>query len=111
MSQFVTREDLYLKAFAFETVTIASASAVTSFTSLTHSPAGDHQPVRKAQVWVDSVNAILYRIDGGTASSTSGHQVAASSTFFVYGKDQIDNFSVLSATSGTAAGITVTYFR
>ena len=105
-------ERYFLEAFAFETVTVASASATAALTNNTFSPRDrDVLPVKKALVYVGSTNAIRFRIDGGSASSTSGHHILINTSIELYGYTQIDNFSCVSFTSGTTAEITVTYLR
>lgn len=63
-----------------------------------------------AQAALVAVNTkgIHYRIDGGTPTSTVGMPVAASSTFQVVGRNNLENFKVIE--DSASADIYVTYY-
>lgn len=53
---------------------------------------------------------LRYTVDGTTPTSTDGHAAAATSTFWVFGREAIRDFRAI-RTGGSDATIKVTYYR
>lgn len=98
-------------AFAFELISVASATIATSFTSTVYKPAGANIPVRKATIYVNAGPIINITVDGTTVTTGTGHALTSFMTYNVFGAENIKNFRTTSTKSGTAGSISVTYFR
>jgi plastocyanin len=100
-----------LTAFAFETITVASASTETTLTSTSYNPAGRGLPVKKATIYVNPGPNVRFTLEGTTVTTGTGHAITAFMTYDVFGHENIKNFKCTSSKSATTGEITVTYFR
>jgi hypothetical protein len=100
-----------LQAFAYETLAVASGTGATSLTRTVYQPAGAGLPARAAHVVVDTVSTINYTFGGVTAGTATGHFATPTQVIKLEGNNQIRDFRLIAATSGTAAQVSVTYFR
>lgn len=98
-----------LTAFAFETLAVASANTATSLSRTVYDVKG--QPARAAYVVVTTGPLISYTYGGVTVGSATGHKATPFQLIELYGNQQIRDFQTTSVSSGTAAAVTVTYFR
>lgn len=80
--------------------TMSSLSSAVPFTTL---PA--RAKVARVQV---RTQAIHYREDGGTPTSTVGHQIQPTGYFYVRGREKLENFRVIQDTA--SASIYVSYY-
>lgn len=98
-------------AFAFETITIASASGVTRLSSTAYNASTGGLPARKALIYVDAGPNIRFTLNGTTVNTGTGHNITAFMYQEIYGHENIKNFQATSTKEGTAGQITATYFR
>ena len=98
-------------AFAFETLTVASANVATSLTKSKYAPSSGGLPARAAIVVVTTGPLISYVYGGVTVGSATGHKATPFTPIPLYGNQQIRDFRTTSVSSATVAGITVTYFK
>lgn len=96
-------------AFAFETLTVASANVATKLSSSVYNKAG--LPARYAMVVVTTGPLISYTYGGVTVGSATGHKATPFQPIELTGHQQIRDFQTTSVSSGTEAGVTVSYFR
>lgn len=96
-------------AYAFETLAVASANAATSLSRAVYDKAG--LPARAAIVVVTTGPLISYTYGGVTVGSATGHKATPFQAIPLTGHQQIRDFQTTSVSSGTEAGITVSYFR
>lgn len=92
--------------FAFETLSPA-ASAV-GFTSATYHV--DGASVGTTAIVSVNSGSIRVRVDGGTATTTVGHQYVVGDVFLVTGVENMTDFSCISDDGGTAE-LAVSYSR
>ena len=98
-------------AFAYETLAVASGTGVTSLTKTVYQPASGGLPARAATIVVDTVSTINYTLGGVTAGTATGHFATPTQIIKLEGNQQIRDFRTIAATTGTAAQISVTYYR
>jgi len=103
--------DRELTAFAFETLTVASANVATSLTKSKYAPSGGGLPARAATVIVNTTGLISYVYGGVTVGSAIGHVATPFDKIELCGNQQIRDFSTTAVTSATAMEISVSYFR
>jgi len=96
-------------AFAFETLSVQSGNLATSLSSTVYNKAG--LPARAATIVVTTGPIISYVYGGVTVGSATGHKATPYTTIELYGNQMIRDFRTTSVSSGTAAGVTVTYFK
>ena len=97
-------------AFAFETITVASANIATNLTKSVYD-SGNGLPARAAIITVGTGPLVSYVFGGVTVGSATGHTATPFSTINLVGNQQIRDFSSTSVSSGTTAVLKVTYFR
>ena len=97
-------------AFAFETLTVASANVATSLTRSKYHLSGN-LPARYAILTVGTGPQISYVFGGVTVGSATGHRASVFGVIPLYGNQQIRDFRTTSVSSGTTATLYVSYFR
>lgn len=98
-------------AFAFETLSIQSGNLSTSLSRTVYAPTNTGLPARMATIVVTTGPLMSYVYGGVTVGSATGHKATPFSEINLYGNQQIRDFRSTSVSSGTAAAVTVTYFR
>ena len=96
-------------AYAFETLAVASANTATSLSSSVYNKGGVF--ARAAVVVVATGPLISYTYGGVTVGSATGYKATPFQIIELVGNQQIRDFQATSVSSGTAAAVTVSYFR
>lgn len=94
------------EAYAFESISVTSGAAVGG-TVATYQPTGA-APVRGAMVTCDTAN-VRYRMDGGSPTTTVGHQLPTSGWTLILGTNNVRNLKFIA--ESTTATVRVTYLR
>lgn len=97
-------------AFNHEAVTVSTVAI--GGTAATLAPTDGTRAAKAAVISVDT-NPIRYRMDGQAAvTNTTGHYVAAGTTFTIFGGKNISNLRMIrDSTAGADATVRITYLR
>jgi hypothetical protein len=95
-------------AFAFETITVATAAIGT--TAATRTPTTGGAGAARAVLGPLELGQVRYRYDGTDPSSTVGHLLEIGQTLVLEGAANIAQFKAI-RTGGTSGSLPVTYER
>jgi len=99
-----------LTAYAFETVTVASANVASSLSKEVYEIEGQ-LPVKAATITIGTGPRISYIFGGVTVGSATGHIGSPFGVIPLEGHQQVRDFRTTSISSGTAGSIMVTYWH
>ena len=93
---------------AYEAITVADSAIGPTLADLTTAELADRAPVSAALLTVETA-AVRFRVDGGTPTSSVGHELVPGESFWVYGHSAVENLLMI-RTTATSASVKVTYF-